>query len=494
MEDALAQVGAPLTVELAPYGQVVEQLLSQGSAFARNPGGINVALVRISDWAPTAVTRRVAEERLDALAAAVVESRATAGAPLVVGICPDVPDRSRPALPGELGRRLAELADVAVVDVTAWFSAYEVADVFDPDSDDIAHIPYTDEAFAAIATGLCRVVASTRRPPKKVIAVDCDNTLWGGACGDQRPGELELSEPYQSVQRFLRTRYEAGFMLAICSRNDEVNVDRVFRERAAELALTREMFVARRINWAPKWENLTALAEQLRVGVDSFVLVDDDPFVCAETGQRLPQVTVVQVGAPDSATALARCWELDRFFVTVEDRLRNQTYQTEALRAAEAATAAGLAELNQRLATRIEVRRAGPADAARVEQLLARTNQFASGTLPAVELRQALRGADWVWVATLRDKFGDYGVVATAIAVRDTTGLVVRAFAMSCRVLERGVAEALFGAIGDHARDAGLAGCTVCFRPTGRNQLAREFLACLALPIQEGVQWHATGS
>lgn len=473
--------GLSVSIEQAPYGQVVEQLLDPAAAFRRNAGGLNVCLIRPGDWTPASAGAADRRATLRVFTEVAADFAAATTGHLLVCVCPDQPDD--PVVPADrdllddLVADLGNLPGVAVVSAIDWFTAYGVADPFDPHADELARLPFTDTAFAAIAIGLARVARSLTARPRKVIAVDCDYTLWGGACGDVEPAELVIDDRYRAVHRFLRERYELGFMLAICSRNDPVNVERAFAARADDLGIGAEHFVAREVGWEPKSAGLTRLAAQLGVGVDSFVLLDDDPIVCAEVEAFLPAVGVVHLPPDaDPATVLGQRGEFDRFFATDEDRRRNDTYRADTLRVHEAEGVQGYAELNRRLATVIEVHRADRPHWRRVEQLVSRTNQFTCGTRRPGEVVAALRAGATGWVATLRDRFGEYGVVAAAVAAKDRgDGFELDTFAMSCRVLNRGVAEALLGAVTGAVTAAGHRELRVRLRQTGRNHLAVSF-------------------
>ncbi|HEX7303730.1 HAD-IIIC family phosphatase [Lentzea sp.] len=467
--------GFARTITSAPYGQVVEQLLDPASSFVRTSAGLNVVLTRPGDWQRDALT-------LVADAAAGFVAR-HAGQ-LLVCVFPDAP--GAPGDDAELISRLSGVEGLAVVRAADWFHAYGVADPFDAHAAALADVPFSDEAFAAVALGLSRVVASLHAKPRKVIAVDCDYTLWGGACGDLDPAELTIDDRYRRVQRFLRDRHDAGFVLVVCSRNDPASVDRVFAERADDLLLTPEHFAARRVNWDPKWQNLTSLAAELNLGVDSFVLVDDDALTCAQTAEALPSTGVVHL--PDDADALAvllRSTDFDRFFTTEADRLRNQSYRGEALRAEQVATVSSPEELNAKLETVVEVVPAGQAHWRRIEQLAARTNQFTSATMTAAQVSAALRAGAPGWVVSLRDRFGDYGVVGAVVAAEIDGDWHVDALMMSCRALNRGVAETLLDTAVRAGADAGFPHTRVRVRPTGRNDLAIDFLTRRAADVSE---------
>ncbi|MFD5829859.1 HAD-IIIC family phosphatase [Lentzea sp. NPDC060358] len=473
LEHLNEELGFARRVTAAAHGQVVEQLLDPGSDFARNSSGLNVLLVQ-----PGAGDTRAALARLAAGFAARHSGH------LLVCVVPEPSGALADEL--ELVGLLKSVEGLAAVRAADWFHAHGIADPFDARAAALADVPLTDEAFATVALGLSRVARSLYAKPRKVIAVDCDYTLWGGACGDLDPAELTIDDRYRQVQQFLADRHDAGFMLVVCSRNDPASVDRVFAERAGDLLLTPEHFVARRVNWDPKWRNLTSLAAELGVGVDSFVLVDDDALTCAQTAEALPSTGVVHL--PDDADALAvlrRSTAFDRFFTTEADRLRNESYRGAALRAEQVAAVSSPEELNARLETVVEVVPAEQAHWRRIEQLAARTNQFTSATMTPAQVGAALRAGAPGWVVSLRDRFGDYGVVGAVVAADTGGDWTVDALMMSCRALNRGVAETLLDTAVRAGAAAGFPRTHVPLRPTGRNDLAIDFLTERAADVRE---------
>src|SRR6185369_6892765 len=123
-------------------------------------------------------------------------------------------------------------------------------------------------------------------------ALDCDNTLWAGICGEDGPGGVALDPPRRELQEFMRRQRAAGMLLALASKNNESDVLEVF-ERHPEMPLQLAGFAARRIDWQSKADNLAALAGELNVGLDSFILVDDNPMECAEVETSAPEVSTL---------------------------------------------------------------------------------------------------------------------------------------------------------------------------------------------------------
>ena len=160
-------------------------------------------------------------------------------------------------------------------------------------------------------------IAASRKPPYKVIAVDCDNTLWKGVCGEVGAAGIELTPSHLALQHLLVRQHEAGMLLCLCTKNNEADVDAVFEHRT-DMPLRKEHFVAARINWNTKSANVESLAEELDLALDAFVFIDDSALECAEVQSAIPAVLVLQL---PQATAeveqfLAGVWAFDRIGVT----------------------------------------------------------------------------------------------------------------------------------------------------------------------------------
>jgi FkbH-like protein len=239
-----------------------------------------------------------------------------------------------------------------------------------------------------------------------------------------------------------------------------------------------------RINWNRKSDSLIDLARELRLGLDSMVFIDDSPTECDEVRRLLPEVTVLQMPEdPAQAVASLRSLpELDRVVLTSEDRTRADQYRVERERGAREAQAAGdpakLEEYLRSLALKVEVRRPNPDERARVAQLTQKTNQFNLTTIRRTEAEiDALMGDPaWrVFVLTVTDRFGDYGLVGVCIAeVGERFRLDT--FLLSCRVLGRGVETAFFAEVARHLAELGCNALEAMFVETQRNAPARPFL------------------
>lgn len=164
-----------------------------------------------------------------------------------------------------------------------------MADDYDSRSDALGHVPYTPLFFAALGTAIFRRIHALSSPPYKVVVLDRDQTLWKGVAAEDGPRGVEIDPGRRALQARLVEERAQGRLLCLASKNDEADVFSVF-DAHPEMPLKRGDFVAWRINWQPKSENLRALANELGLGLDSFILIDDNPLDCAEVEAACPEV------------------------------------------------------------------------------------------------------------------------------------------------------------------------------------------------------------
>ncbi len=477
----LEELDIPARLELAPYHQAFQQLLDPASPFARNPGGANVLLLRFEDWERDRQDGRMDRERnVDDLAQALRSAAGRSSAFHLVLSCP--PSPARRALHETLEDRLAAAlagSGVHLVRAAEMLALYPVAAPHDPHADEIGHVPYTPAFFAVLGTLVARKLQARRALPLKAIAVDCDQTLWGGVCGEDGALGVTIDPPRRALQGFLVAQHAAGVLICLLSKNSEADVEQVFARRP-EMPLALSHVVARRINWEPKSANLRSLAAELGLGLDAFAVLDDNPAECAEIRAHCPEALVLQL--PERAEEIPRfldhVWAFDRLELTAEDRRRTELYRQNLARERYREGTDSFAEFLAGLDLRVEIAAPGPQQLSRVSQLTLRTNQLNTTTIRRTEgeLREHLATRGEVRVVEVRDRFGDYGLVGVLLCRESLGSLEAEALLLSCRVLGKGVEHRMLAALGRLAGERGLSEVVVPFRRTARNQPAFDFL------------------
>jgi FkbH-like protein len=502
LEPALAfwtrELGWEYAIRFAPYNQVFQQLLDPAGLLARNRHGVNVVLVRMEDWArfDHEPSLEALEENVRQFVEALGHAPGSAAAPLIVGLCPASPAFTAaparaaflPPMEQAVEASIGGLPTVYLASGAELASLYPVCQPHDPHGDELGRIPYTPEWFAAMGTLVARKIHALRTAPYKLVALDCDDTLWQGICGEDGPEGVVIDPPRRALQEFMLARQRQGMLLAIASKNNEEDVLETFRAHP-EMPLSLEHFVARRINWEPKCANLAALARDLDLGVDSFILVDDNPKECTEVAAGCPEALALALPrqVEEIPAFLEHVWAFDRLKVTGEDRQRTALYAQQAERARMERAAASLEEFLAGLQLEVRIEPAAAEDLPRVAQLTGRTSQMnvAPARRTEAELLEFIRGGAECLVVRVSDRFGSYGLTGVLIFRAAGDALEVETFLLSCRALGRGVEHRMLAALGELAVARGLARVTVPFVAPQRNRPALRFLESVAAAFQK---------
>ncbi len=499
-----------IQVEFAPYNQVFQQLLFADSKFNTNKG-VNVLLIRIEDWLrdkknlpaneQISFLNETKNELENALQKAVNDLRI----PLVIGMVPlnDSSDFTIPVqehivqLSRQIETWLQRQPSINILNLNDIADLYEVADIFDAKADELGHLPFSQEYFAALGTFLTRKIRSYISKVYKVLVLDCDNTLWKGVCGELGSEGVEINEHFLYWQRFLLTKYREGFLLALCSKNNEPDVWEVF-ENNKSMLLKREHIAAHRINWMNKSDSIAELAEELNVGIDSFIFVDDSAFEIDHVETARPEVLCLQLPEEDEELkAFAEhTWQFDVFVATVEDKMRNAMYRTEKTRKLEQENHSSYNEFLQSLHIKVTTRPIEERDIDRALQLGLRTNQFnMNGIRPERELIKShiLSEQRLGWMIDVADRFGDYGTVGLLLGTHNMATLQLQTFLLSCRVLGRGVEKIIWQNVHQYCVTHSLNDIMLRFQTTSKNKPFEIFLASSGVQWSNDSQnWHST--
>jgi FkbH-like protein len=339
-----------------------------------------------------------------------------------------------------------------------------------------------------IARELERILDAQVVARKKCLLLDLDNTLWGGVVGEDGVNGIQLSETgegarYRDFQLRIRELGKMGIILGVVSKNNEADALEVF-ERHQHMVLRQGDFAAMKINWSAKAQNIAEIAQDLDIGMDSIVVIDDNPVECEAIRTALPEVTVPEFPADtcELTSFFERVYK-ECFFTlesTDEDHKRTETYLANAKRAAERTAAPSIEEFLAGLRTKILLTRARDEDFGRAAQLTQKTNQFNLTTRPYTEqeLRalQTTPGAA-VFIASVADKYGDNGKVLVSIVRREAPGTAeLDTFLMSCRVLGRFIEDQILDHLVKQLRSDGFSRLRVRFIPTRKNAPARTFI------------------
>ncbi|HOC55848.1 MAG TPA: HAD-IIIC family phosphatase [Verrucomicrobiota bacterium] len=365
-----------------------------------------------------------------------------------------------------------------------------------------AKLPCAPECLPDYAHSVASIVAAQLGLAKKCLVLDLDNTLWGGVVGDDGLGGIRLGqtdpegEAYRAFQHYAKSLRHRGVLLAVCSKNNEETAREVF-EKHSEMVLRLEDIACFKANWEDKATNLCRIAQELNIGTNSLVFVDDSPAERALVRKLLPEVAVPEL--PTDVADYIQALDRHRYFQTLsvetEDLRRTEYYRAEVSRR-DAQTSAS--DIEGFLASLNMVAQIGPImpdTLNRSVQLIQRSNQFNLTTRrrTAAELLAFLEDESWITrTVSLSDRFGDNGIISVILARAREDALEIDTWVMSCRVLKRTVEQFVLNHLYGLARQRGLKRIRGEFIPTAKNKLVRDHYANLGFAPVAGAQGERT--
>ncbi len=340
------------------------------------------------------------------------------------------------------------------------------------------------DALPYVAKAVVDVIKTIEGKIKKCLIMDLDNTLWGGVIGDDGLGGIEIGElgkghAFWNLQRWIKQLKECGIILAVCSKNNEETAKEPF-EKHEEMVLRLpdiSVFVA---NWNDKASNIRLIQETLNIGMDSIVFIDDNPFERNLVKSMIPEIEVPDL-PEDPALYLGylqECNYFDTVSFTGESADRTKQYQAEYERRQSQMLFDSIDEYLESLEMIGEAKPFEPIRFARIAQLTQRSNQFNLRTIRYTEDEIERIANDDKYITlyyTLRDKFGDHGLVSVVIMEkRSEDVLFVDTWLMSCRVLKRGMEEFVVNGMIKAAKEAGFKKISSEYIKTAKNGMVKD--------------------
>jgi FkbH-like protein len=366
----------------------------------------------------------------------------------------------------------------------------------------VMRMPIAADNLIAMAQEWLRFLHPLTGKTAKVLVTDLDNTLWGGVLGEDGINGIQVGREYPgaaylALQRALLDLYRRGILLAVSSKNNEDEVLRALSSHPGML-LRRHHFAALQVNWNSKVESLRRIAEELNVGLDSLVFLDDNPVERQSIRVALPEVQVIELPANNMAYAktVRECPLFERLTLSAEDRDRGTYYLQQQQRNQLQSGVSSLEDFYYSLEQKVEITRVSHDAVPRVAQLLQKTNQFNLTTrrYGAVELAQFVADPDWnVYATQVSDRFGDNGIVGVCLTRRHEDVCEIDTLLLSCRVIGRTVEDAILHFLVEENRSRGVKRLEGWFLPTPKNKPAESFYSShnfeLVSRTESGTLW-----
>jgi FkbH-like protein len=345
--------------------------------------------------------------------------------------------------------------------------------------------PCSPSLLVEFAREAAHLIASLKRSPKKVLALDLDNTLWGGVVADDGLEGIELGdtsprgEAFKAFQKYIVSLKQRGVLLAVASKNDHAKAAEVF-EKHPEMILRMEDFVSFKANWEPKSDNLRQMAAELNLGLDSFVFVDDNPAEIEIVRQFAPEATTILLGSDPAGyvAQLSDCRLFEPRNITTEDVERTNQYRAESQRKTLEASVTDMGSYLESLEMEGTISEFTPVDVPRLAQLINKSNQFNLTTRrrTEAEIQALMLDPDYVGFSVrLKDRFGDHGLISIVIGRQAGKTMGIDTWLMSCRVLKRQVEEEVLNELSRLATKRGCERLEGVYLPTAKNEMVCDF-------------------
>jgi FkbH-like protein len=349
-----------------------------------------------------------------------------------------------------------------------------------------------------VAKNTVDIIQSINGVFNKCLIMDLDNTLWGGIIGDDgieniQIGDLGIGRAFSDLQLWIKQLKQRGIILAICSKNDEDKAKEPF-EKHPDMTLRLEDIAVFVANWNNKADNIRYIQSILNIGFDSMVFLDDNPFERNMVRTNIPGITIPEL-PEDPAEYLNYLRTLNLFETasfTEEDEQRTLQYQEEANRTIVQQQFTNEADFLKCLEMVSLVQPFNSFNTPRVAQLTQRSNQFNLRTVRYTEeeIQKIAGDKNYITLAfSLRDKFGDYGLISLIILVKkDNQTLFIDTWIMSCRVLKRNMEFFVLNTIMKTAKEAGFMQLQGEYLPTAKNNMVKDHYQNLGF-VEEGGKW-----
>ena len=335
---------------------------------------------------------------------------------------------------------------------------------------------------SAACSSIRNIIKAIFGKNKKALALDLDNTLWGGIVGDDGVENLEIGKEtaeamaYFEFQQYVKAHKDLGVLLTVCSKNEEENA--LAGLSHPEGVLRPDDFVAIKANWLPKDKNIVDTAEELNILSEAFVFVDDNPAEREIVREQLGGTAVPEIGeVTDYIRVLDRSGYFETVTLSEDDLKRNDMYRANAQRAKAQSRFADYHDYLLSLEMTAEIGDFSPLYLQRITQLTNKSNQFNLTTkrYTAEQMEAVYNSDEYIRLyGKLYDKFGDNGVVAVTIGKTDSEDkgrLDIELWLMSCRVLKRDMELAMLDSLVEQAKKRGIREIYGHYYPTAKNKM-----------------------
>lgn len=380
-------------------------------------------------------------------------------------------------------------SNIKLVDIDMIFAKVGLSESIDYRQFQSAKALYTNKFYIEYANAIAVSFLSVTGRIKKLLILDCDNTLWNGILGEDGRDGIQMNKdslmgkPFYDVQNIIKTYHDKGLLLALCSKNNLNDVEEILINHP-DMILKHENFVIKKVNWEYKEKNIKCISQELNIGLDSFIFVDDSDFEIEQIKNELPQVKCIKVPNNISEYPVHMLHALkvfDHSLSTKEDKNKTEMYRHENIRKLQSNKFDSIDDYLASLNLKVRLLWNEHIPISRASQLTQKTNQFNLTTrrYTEIDIERMLNDKFYTLSAfSVVDRFGEYGVAGLIIIKLDENikGLaLIDSFLMSCRTIGRNVEYAVFSQVIDKLKNLDIKFLHAEYFATQKNKLVKNF-------------------
>ncbi len=352
----------------------------------------------------------------------------------------------------EVAKATRELKNLYINDINYLSSYLGLSNWFDPSLWYQAKYALAMDAIPELTYNISKIINAIFGKSKKCLILDLDNTCWGGVIGDDGINgisigtETALSESHTAFQIYASELKNRGISLAVCSKNDFDNAKEGFEH--PDTVLKFDDFTSFKANWNPKHQNIIEISEEINIGIDSLVFIDDNPVERDIVSSQIPSTSVPDVGSDVIyfIDFIDRNGYFEPVTLSADDLHRNEYYKGNQKRANQQAAFNSYEDFLVSLEMTAEIKTFKSVYLDRITQLTNKTNQFNLTTkrYTTGEIEQLAESNDYIKLyGKLSDKYGNNGLITVVIGEIKDKQCHIDLWLMSCRVLKRGMEFAM---------------------------------------------------
>jgi FkbH-like protein len=387
----------------------------------------------------------------------------------------------------------AKYSNIKVVDFTRFLNGYKADEWIDWRYYFISQMYLNPRIVDTFATWFTAQVHAIEMKRKKCLVLDLDNTLWGGILGEDGINGVVLGGDYPGkafllFQQQILELSKQGIILAVCSKNNIEDVRQMWQEHP-DTILKEKHFAALRISWNNKADNIRELAQELNIGLDSFVFLDDNPSERELVKKVLPEVVTPDFPAQPYMLPAFFKKLVEQYFavyeLTEEDKTKTEQYRANALRISAQLSFTNMDEYIRSLEITLHIAEVNDLTIVRAAQMTQKTNQFNLTTRRYTDacLRRKLSNGSRIFTLSVRDKFGDSGMTGLCIVDFNDKMATIDSLLLSCRILGKGIEKAFVEYILSHLQSLGITNVAADYLPTSKNIQVKKFYETIGFTL-----------